>query len=297
MRTEPRTVSVAAADDYETLKAVVEAARSGLVKAILTGNRDLILDMLEKEKAPSADFEIIGEKDAVKAAALAVRVISEGRADILMKGGVVTSKFLQAALGGHGGLKRGLFSDVAIYEDARVEARLVLVSDGGVNISPGIKEKLKIIENAVAVAHRLGIGSPKVALLSGAEKVHPDFKSTIDAVALVKICQDGAVPGCVVDGPFALDNAIDAASARKKGIESPVAGRADILIVPTLEAGNIFSKGLQYYAGRMLIHVGMGAKVPILIDSRSATANEKMHSLALAKLLCIGRQARDEGES
>jgi len=111
------------------------------------------------------------------------------------------------------------------------------------------------------VAHRLGIRSPKVALLSGSEKVHPDFQSTIDAVALVKMCQDGAVERCVVDGPFALDNVIDMASARAKGIESPVAGSADILIMPNLEAGNIFCKGLQYYAGRLLIHVGMGAKV------------------------------------
>ena len=168
------------------------------------------------------------------------------------------------------------------------------MSDGGVNISPGIRQKLEIIRNAVAVAHRLGIKSPKVALLSGSEKVHPDFASTIDAVALVKMCQDGAVDGCVVDGPFALDNAIDMDSARMKGIESPVAGRADILIMPNLEAGNIFAKGLQYYAGKMLIHVGMGAKVPILIDSRTAKAQEKLHSIALAKLMCKGASIGSE---
>ena len=155
---------------------------------------------------------------------------------------MVTSKFLQAALGSPGGLKDGLFSDVEVYEDVGPNARLVLVSDGGVNISPGIRQKLEIIRNAVKVAHRLGIKSPKVALLSGSEKVHPDFQSTIDAVALVKMCQDGAVEGCMVDGPFALDNAIDMDSARMKGIESPVAGSADILIMPNLEAGNIFCK-------------------------------------------------------
>jgi phosphotransacetylase len=134
--------------------------------------------------------------------------------------------------------------------------------------------------------------SPKVALLSGSEKVHPDFASTIDAVAIVKMCQDGAVEGCVVDGPFALDNAIDMSSARLKGIESPVAGCADVLIMPNLEAGNIFCKGLQYYGDKMLIHVGMGAKVPILIDSRTAKAQEKLHSIALAKLMC-SRQLRE----
>jgi phosphate butyryltransferase len=283
---EMKTVSVAAADDSETLQAVAEASRTGLVKSILVGNREWIELMLEKQNVAAGTFEIVHEKDSVKAASLAAMAVREGRADILAKGGVATSKFLQAALGSPGGLKAGLFNDVAVYEDVRSETRLVLVSDGGVNISPGIKQKLEIIRNAVTVAHRLGIRSPKVALLSGSEKVHPDFQSTIDAVALVKMCQDGAVEGCVVDGPFALDNVIDAASARAKGIESPVAGCADILIMPNLEAGNIFCKGLQYYAGRLLIHVGMGAKAPILIDSRSAKSEEKLHSLALAKLMC-----------
>lgn len=284
----PRTVAVAAADEHETLCAVAEASKIGLVKSILVGNQEWIEGMLEKLTVQADAFEIIHEKDSVKAAALAAQVVRDGRADILMKGGVVTSKFLQAALGSPGGLKGGLFSDVEVYEDVRSEARLVLVSDGGVNISPGIKQKLDIIRNAVTVAKRLGITYPRVALLSGSEKVHPDFQSTIDAVALVKMCQDGALEGCVVDGPFALDNAIDMASAKLKGIESPVAGCADILIMPNLEAGNIFCKGLQYYAGRLLIHVGMGAKVPILIDSRTAKAEEKLHSIALAKLMCSG---------
>ncbi len=282
----PKTVSVAAADDNETLHAVIEASNRGLVKSILVGNREWIEVILEKEGFPAGTFEIIHEKDSVRASALAARAAGDGRADILMKGGVATSKFLHAALGAPGDLKAGLFSDVAIYEDVREDPRLVLVSDGGVNITPSIKQKLEIIRNAVKVAHRLGIRSPKVALLSGSEKVHPDFQSTIDAVALVKMCQDGAVERCVVDGPFALDNVIDMTSARAKGIESPVAGSADILIMPNLEAGNIFCKGLQYYAGSLLIHVGMGAKVPILIDSRTATSKEKLHSIALAKLMC-----------
>ena len=294
---ESVTISVAAADENETLHAVAQALRIGLAKSILVGNQEWIEVILKKLGIHKGTFEIIHEKDSVKAAALAAQVVREGRADILMKGGVVTSKFLQAALGSQGGLKGGLFSDVEVYEDVRSHSRLVLVSDGGVNITPGIKQKLEIIRNAVVVAHRLGMKSPKVALLSGSEKVHPDFVSTIDAVALVKMCQDGAVEGCVVDGPFALDNAIDMASARMKGIESPVAGNADILIMPNLEAGNIFCKCLQYYAGMMLIHVGMGAKVPILIDSRTAKAQEKLHSIALAKLMCAGASIGSEVES
>ena len=297
VKSGPKCVSVAAADENETLSAVIEASKMGLVKSILVGNQEWIEVVLEKAGIQKGAFEIIHEKDSVKAAAIAAQLVREGHADILMKGGVVTSKFLQAALGSPGGLKGGLFSDVEVYEDVRSDSRLVLVSDGGVNISPGIKQKIEIIKNAVVVAHRLGIRSPKVALLSGSERVHPDFASTIDAVALVKMCQDGAVDGCVVDGPFALDNAIDIASARMKGVESPVAGSADILIMPNLEAGNIFCKGLQYYAGRMLIHVGMGAKAPILIDSRTAKAQEKLHSIALAKLMCSGAPGESEAVS
>jgi phosphate butyryltransferase len=297
VRSGSKTLSVAAADENETLNAVVEASRMGLAKSILVGNQEWIEVMLEKLGVSAQDFDIIHEKDSIKAAGLAAQVVRDGHADILMKGGVVTSKFLQAALGSPGGLKKGLFSDVAVYEDVRSDARLILVSDGGVNISPGIKQKLDIIRNAVVVGKRLGIMYPRVALLSGSEKVHPDFQSTIDAVALVKMCQEGAVDDCVVDGPFALDNAIDMDSARVKGIESPVAGNADILIMPNLEAGNIFCKGLQYYAGMMLIHVGMGAKVPILIDSRTAKAQEKLHSIALAKLMCIDTPAGRDAAS
>lgn len=291
-KTRPTYVSVAAAHEQETLKAVIKAKELSITIPILTGDRNWINTMLDRLEANPKDFEIIHEKDPAKAAAAAADVVKLGHADILMKGGVVTSVFIQAALGSPGELKGGLLSDVEVYEDERRQGcQLVLVSDGGINISPGIRQKLEIIRNAVAVAHRLGINRPKVALLSGSEKVHPDFQSTIDAIALVKMCQDGAVEKCVVDGPFALDNAIDTDSARLKGIESPVAGSADILIMPNLEAGNIFCKGLQYYGNRMLIHVAVGAKVPILIDSRTAKADEKLHSIALAKVMCSNQKA------
>jgi phosphotransacetylase len=180
-----------------------------------------------------------------------------------------------------------------VYEDTRGDAsRLTVVSDAGINIAPGIREKLQIVKNAVSVAHNLGIRKPRVALLSGSERIHPDAQSTIDAVALVKMCQQGSVENCIVDGPFALDNAISASSAKFKGIESPVAGRADVLIVPNLEAGNIFAKALQYYAHKLLIHVAIGAKVPVLIPSRTAPADGKLGSIALATLVHnSGKQA------
>ena len=284
--TTPATVAVAGANDAETLKAVVRARELKIAIPLLAGDREWIMRMLEKLGSEPASYEIIDEKDPARAAVAAAGAVRQGRAGILMKGAVVTSVFLHTALGPAGELKSGLLSDVELYEDGKRQGcQFVLVSDGGINIAPGIRQKIEIIRNAVSVAHCLGIKSPRVALLSGSEKVHPDFQSTIDAVALVKMCQDGAVDNCVVDGPFALDNAIDAGSARSKGIESPVAGNADILIVPNLEAGNIFCKCLQYYGNRMLIHVAVGAKVPILIDSRTARADEKLHSIALAKIM------------
>jgi phosphate butyryltransferase len=297
--TPPVTIAVAGAHEPETLKAVIRARELNIAIPILAGDSGWITSTMNKLGARPEDFQIINEKDPARAAAAASNLARQKKADILMKGGVTTAVFLHTALGSPGELKAGLLSDVEVYEDDRgQDSKLVLVSDGGINISPGIRQKLDIIRNAVSVAHSLGITKPRVALLSGSEKVHPDFQSTIDAVALVRMCQDGAVNGCAVDGPFALDNAIDAESARLKGIESPVAGHADILIVPNLEAGNIFCKGLQYYGNRMLIHVAVGAKVPILIDSRTAGADEKLHSVALAKvMLRAGRSGPSQGEA
>lgn len=284
----PKRVSVAAANDLQTVKACVDARNRGLADPVFTGDAKWIELILKQIGADAEAFETIDEPDPVRAAEEAVRVVRTEAAQVLMKGNVATSKFLHAVLSAGGGLRtERLLSDVVAYEDTkRSGSQLVLVSDGGINILPTIKQKLEIIRNAVEVAHRLGIDNPKVALLSGSERVHPDFPSTIDAVALVKMCQYGELQGCVVDGPFGLDNAIDIASARTKGIESPVGGQADILIVPNLETGNIFCKGLQHYADKTLAHVAVGARVPILIDSRTAPTEAKLRSLALAVLMC-----------
>jgi len=284
----PKRIAVAAANDAQTITACVDAAKRDVADSILVGDREWISLILDKIGAEPGIFEIRHEPDPVLASEVAVRAVHCDEAQILMKGNVSTSKFVQAALSAAGGLRTGrLLSDVEVYEDTRGPGgRLVLVSDGGINIAPNIKQKLEIIRNAVEVAHRLGMKNPKVALLSGSEKVHPDFQSTIDAIAIVKMCQYGEIQGCVVDGPFGLDNAIDKGSARAKGIESPVGGAAEVLIVPNLETGNIFCKGLQYYADKTLAHVAVGAKAPILIDSRTAPAEAKLTSIALAVLMC-----------
>jgi len=239
-------------------------------------------------------FEIVEAADPVQAAKRAVELCSSGHGEVLLKGSVSTAALLHAVLDEHSLLRTGrLLSDVVLFVDDRDStSRLVLCSDGGVNIAPNLKQKVQIVRNAVWVAHRLGIEWPKVALLSGVERVTPDMASTIDAVALAKMASYGdVITGCTVDGPFALDNAISPEAARIKGIESPVAGAADILIVPSLENGNILGQALMYYAGKTLAHVIVGARAPVLICSRADPVEAKLSSIALGALCGEQRDA------
>jgi len=290
----PRKVAVILPHETASVEAINEAQAEGLAEGILIGQSSLVESLLRQLNIPLNRFEIHNEKDADRAAEYGVRLAALGGADILLKGSISTNKLLGAALRGPQNLRTGnLLSDVFIFEDSREGRRAItLASDGGVNVAPGLKEKIGIIKNAVAVAHALGIGVPKVAILSGVEKVQPEVQSTVDALALAKICSYGEIPDCIVDGPFALDNAISLEAAQIKKVESPVADSADILILPDLEAGNIFGKALVYYGGKDLAHVIVGAKVPILISSRSDPPAARLASIALGVLLSSsGREA------
>ncbi len=285
----PKRVAVAAANNRETISAVIESRLKGVAEPVLIGDRPSMEFELKEMGYRLDDFEVIAEDDPVRSADRAVKLVASGDADILMKGNISTAKFMQAALSGGSGLRKGkLVSDIFVFEDTRgSKPRLMMGTDGGINIKPGIREKIAIIQNAVILAHKIGFKQPKVALLSASEKVHPDLQSTIDAIAIVKICQDMDMPECIVDGPFALDNVVDLESANDKGIESPVAGNADILMVPNMEAGNILGKCLQYFAGKKLAHVALGAKAPILISSRTDSAIARLSSIAMAALTCV----------
>ncbi len=283
----PKRVGIVAPHEASSIDALNEAVKRGLAAGVLIGNRALIEGLLEDLKASPSVYRIINEKNVDRAAELGVELAGRGEIDILSKGDVSTNKLLGAALRGPWSLKTGsLLSDVFIFEDERRGRKsITLASDGGVNVAPDLKEKLGIIRNAVTVAHALGIRTPKVAVLSGVEKVQPEVKSTVDALALAKICSYGDIPGCIVDGPFALDNAVSIEAAKVKKVESPVAGSADILIMPGLEAGNIFGKSLVYYGGKHLAHVIVGARVPILISSRSDPPAARLASIALGVLI------------
>jgi len=282
----PKRVAVAAAHDLEVLRSIEEARRAGIATTgYLVGNAPVIEEMALKEGLSLRGFEVIHEPETSRAARQVVLLARNGEADIVVKGQLKTAELLSTALNREIGLRdRKLMTHVGIFEIPGMD-RLIYISDSGVVPYPDVYQKLEIIRNAVEIAHRFGLREPKVAILAATEAVHPKIPASIDALALAKMAEQGWVEGAVVDGPMALDTAISEHSARVKGIKSPVAGRADILIVPNVEAGNIMAKGIQYFAhARMAGHV-VGAKVPIIINSRADTAETRFLSLAMAVYL------------
>jgi phosphate butyryltransferase len=275
------TVVIAAAQTESVLDAAILAKRENLAESILVGDKTAILSILQG-LAPDLinSFEIVDTgSDLKKAATVSVALIKEGRGDLILKGKTDTSVLLKAVLDKENGLRTSdVISDVLAYEHP---SGIKLMSDGGINILPELSEKIAIIRNAVAVAHALGNPNPKVAVLSAVEAVNPKMPSTIDAALIAKMNERKQIPGCVIDGPLAFDNAVDYEAAKTKGIVSEVGGAADILIVPNIEAGNIFGKTLTYYCGYRVAHVVMGTKVPILIPSRADEAETKMLCMAM----------------
>lgn len=275
------TVVIAAAQTDSVLDAAILAKRENLAESILVGDKAAILTLLQGLAPDLIDaFEIVDTgSDLKKAASVSVALIREGRGNLILKGKTDTSVLLKAVLDKDNGLRTSdVISDVLAYEHP---TGIKLMSDGGINIQPDLNEKIAIIKNAVAVAHALGNPKPKVAVLSAVEAVNPKMPSTIDAALISKMNERKQIPGCIIEGPLAFDNAVCIEAAKTKGISSPVGGEADILIVPNIEAGNIFGKTLTYYCGYRVAHVVMGTKVPILIPSRADEAETKMLCMAM----------------
>ncbi len=280
------TVVIAAAQTESVLDAAILAVQEGLANSILVGDKTQILELLNRMAPQHLDsFEIVDTgADLKKAAEESVRIVREGRADLILKGKTDTAVLLRAVLDKEKGLRISeVISDVLAYEHPD---GVKLMSDGGINILPDLNEKIAIIKNAVQVGHALGNPNPKVALLTAVEMVNPKIQSSVDAAIISMMNTRKQIPGCVIEGPLAFDNAIDLAAARTKGIVSDVAGQADILIVPNIEAGNIFGKTLTYYCKYRVAHVVMGTKAPILIPSRADEAETKMLCMAMG-LACI----------
>jgi phosphate butyryltransferase len=280
-------VAVASAADLEVLQAVSTALAKGLASFMLFDNKYQLEDMIKThypKLLDEAKVRIHHAEDNVQAATLAVKAVSGGVANVLMKGNLATSIILKAALNGEYGLRTGrVLSHVAAFEVPGYN-RLLFVTDAAMNIAPDLEAKAQIIRNAVATAHACGVPEPIVAPLAAIETVNPAMIPTTDAASLVVMNRRGQITGCVVDGPLALDNAVSEKAAAQKGITGETAGKADILVVPNIESGNILYKSLMYFANAKVGAIIQGAKAPIVLTSRADSAESKLYSLALAIL-------------
>jgi len=282
-----RTIAVADAAADLTLQAVAEAQRLGWAEAILVGDESAIRRRLEAMELAPDGLRFVHRPGERVAAETAVALVRAGDADLLLKGAVSTPELIRAVLDRESGLRTGrLLSDVFLIEYAGPgPARLVGITDGGITPVPDLEQKEAILRNAVHVFHSLGVDEPLVAVLSGTEKPTPKLPGSVDAARLAAMHEAGAFRQCVVDGPLAMDLALSAEAAALKGIESPVAGRADILLFPTLEAANITAKAIQYWTLQDPGHVVVGASAPVLIPSRAESARARLNAIALGLLL------------
>lgn len=281
----PKKISVACAQDNDVLKAVENARQNGIVEAILVGDQEKIDVIAKEENIDLSVYEVIDIKDLAEASLKAVELVSSGKAHMVMKGLVDTSIILKAVLNKETGLRTGsVLSHVALF-DVMDYPRLLLVTDAAMNIAPTLEQKKQIIENTLQVAKGLDIDEPKVAVICAKEKVNPKMPATVDAGELVKMNETGELTGCIVGGPFALDNAVSVEAAKLKGIDHPVAGHADVLMCPNIESGNILYKTLGFLANAKSAGVIVGAKAPIILTSRADSEEAKLNSIALGVLM------------
>lgn len=282
----PTRVAVAAAAHKLVLQSVQRAVNLGLIEPLLVGREEDIRQEAAAIGWELTDEHIVPTETNRAAATAAVALVRGGEAQVVMKGYLHTDEMLQAVLAKESGLRTDrLLSHVFVLEVPTYH-KLLLISDAAINIRPDIPKKASITQNAVDLAKKLGVEVPKVAALSSVETINPNIPSTVDAACLSKMAERGQIKGAIVDGPLAFDNAISAEAAADKGIDSPVSGDVDVVIVPDLDAGNILFKNLEYLASAKVAGVVMGASAPVVLTSRSDPTRARVYSLALAGLLC-----------
>ena len=283
-RKRPRTVAVVQPVSAYALGAALEAAREGFVRLLLVGDEGRISSVAAQSNLDLADARIVHAHDDVEAAARAVAAVRAGEAELLMKGHIHTDDFLRPVLDRTNGLRTGrtMSHAFACYLPQHIYAKSLILSDGAFNIAPTLEMKRAILENAVELARALGVATPKVAVLAATEEVNPAMPATVDARALRDMNRAGEFAGALVEGPLAFDNAISAQAARTKGIDSPVCGDPDIVLVPSIEAGNMLYKEMVYFCGAITPGIVLGASVPILLTSRADPPEARLASCALA---------------
>jgi len=285
---EKKTViAVVEAHDEHTLESVIEAVNEKIMLPKLIGNEQKIKDILISKGADPAQYEIIPSGDMTESLGIAVKMVNAGEANALMKGKLESADYLRAIVKKENGLlDEGSKLSVTGFFSPPKYHKLIAVSDPGLNTYPDLESKKAIVINAVKMLNTLGYDNPKVAVIASVEKLNPKMPETVDADALKKMNQSGEIKNCIIEGPISLDLAISMESARIKGYESPVAGDADLVIVPDITAGNLLVKSLTVLAGAQTAGCVLGAKVPAILVSRSAEASDKYYSIALTA--CLG---------
>lgn len=284
-RVGPKKVAVAAAANGLVLKAIQQTEEMGFVEPLLVGRREEILAEAEEVSYSVSPERIIDVETKDHVATRAVELVRSGQADLLMKGYLHTDALLRAVLDPNHGLRTDRQLSHVFVMQVPTYHKLIAVTDAAINISPDLLQKAAIVQNAIDLMLSLGVQVPKVAVLSSVETINPRIPSTIDAACLHKMAERGQITGGIVDGPFAFDNAISRQAALEKGIDSEVSGDADILLAPDLDAGNILSKNLEYLASAQMAGIVMGARVPIVLTSRSDPPGARVYSLAMAVIL------------
>jgi phosphate acetyltransferase len=286
----PTPTAVAHPCDASSLEGAMEAAKLGLIVPTLVGPRDRILATAASCGIDLSGVQIVDAPHSEASAAAAVQLVREGKAEALMKGSLHTDELMAAVVKRDTGLRTSrrvshcFVMDVPDHEDA------LIITDAAVNIAPTLEDKAHILQNAIDLAHALGLPEVRVAILSAMETVNPKVPSTIEAAALCKMLDRGQITGALVDGPLALDNAINLSAAKIKKINSPVAGRANVLLVPDLEAGNMLAKSLSFLAGADAAGIVLGAKVPIILTSRADSLLTRLASCAVAAMVARARR-------
>ena len=281
-----RKVAVAVAQEVSVLEAVEEAAKRNIALPVLFGDEREIKKTAESAGLQLDGIPVIHEADPVHAAARAVKMVQAGEADILMKGFIHTDDFLRAVLSKEYGLRTGSIMSHVFISEVLSWGKLLFVTDCAMNILPDLEQKAAILLNAVHLANIFGIVNPHVAVLAAVELVNPAMPATVEAACLAKMAdRNQYVPPCTVDGPLAMDNAVSLAAARTKKITGPVAGQADILLVPNIESGNMLVKSLSYLGGHRVIGLLVGAKAPVVLTSRADSKESKMLSITGAALM------------
>jgi phosphate butyryltransferase len=281
----PKRVAIVGAGQRETLHAVRMARGLGLAHCFLIDDPTRLTSVAQEEGVSLEGMDIVEESNMVEAAYKAVAMVHAEEADLVMNGRALPVELMKAALDREKGLRIGkVISDVSIFEIPDFD-RLIFVSDVAIVVSPNLAQKVAIVQNAIDTARELGIEEPKVAILAATEMVNPEMPANMDAANLSKMAERGQIRGGLVDGPLAMDNAISGKAAEMKGIKSKVAGKADILITPDVESGNILAKAIAYFARGHMAGVVVGAKCPIVMPSRSDPPEQKMLSLALGVYL------------